>query len=190
MNSYFPTKFASKLAHGSGICKEVDDVFFLHEEIKYLSQEIDAAEEKIEEYEEDENYKGLKKGEVEHLKKIKQKFVSKSRKKYLRKKSRLDNHMALIDFQNLSITTDLDGAMIAFDGIELNEEQKEVLGKIHSSTFNWIKGKVIEKIMGRIEDTSNTREIRDLTETIMSIVGEDSDSGISSKISAYIVNTQ
>ncbi len=111
--------------------------------------------------------------------------------KVARKAKRMvERHDSLVTFQTLSTSMDFEEAMEAYEGIEISIEQSEVLKTIHASTFNWIKGKVIEKIVEKIEDTKSAKEIKELTETLIVLTAGETTEGLNSKkIMAYVVNT-
>ncbi len=98
-------------------------------------------------------------------------------------------HEMLQTFQNLATTMSFRDSLEAYEEMHLNKEQIESLEKIHNSTYNWIKGQLIDKILTKIDETNSAKEIKELTETITILVNGDGASVDASKIVSYIVNT-
>jgi len=110
MSEYFPTKFALKLAIGSELCPKEAEISDYHNQMEEIKYDLDI---EMEEFEEEH-------GEEEASKERK-----KLEKKWKRKRKMIQGYENLIEFQNLSVGTDFESALIADEGMRANRRTKE-----------------------------------------------------------------
>ena len=106
-------------------------------------------------------------------------MVKKDKKKEARKKYKLahDQWGRMMEFQTLSVTSSFKESMFAYMGYEITKEQKKVLKVIHKTTALWMKGQLSDNLLDKISSSQSGREIKDLTQTMMILMGIDSEDG-------------
>lgn len=111
--------------------------------------------------------------------------------KVIRRRNRaLALHKALSEFQELSISCKLEESLVAYHDIELNEEQNGILKIIHESTASWVMGTLVQKLLTHIAASSTSKDTKELSEILMSIIkGDTEGGGNAQKFEALIIKT-
>lgn len=63
-------------------------------------------------------------------------------------------HEQLAEFQKFAVLSDLEHALVAYHGIELNEDQKKLLEVVHAHTATFLKGHVVESLINSLNEKS------------------------------------
>lgn len=83
----------------------------------------------------------------------------------------MKSYTAVQEFQTLAVLNDFESSLIAFHGIELNDEQRLALELIHKNMPSYTKGFITAKLLERI-NSSNDKELVNVAALLMEILNE------------------
>lgn len=86
----------------------------------------------------------------------------------------LDDHNTLAEFQQMSVTSKFEDALVAYHGKRLNKRQTEALKVIHKSTAPWLLGHVAGQLTEKI-NSSNDKDFTDACEALIDVLKEEGD---------------
>ncbi len=69
------------------------------------------------------------------------------------------------DFQKLALFNEFEKSLVAYHGIDLNEDQKAALLIVHESSRSWALGHIAEILMMRLED--DPKQVGAIAQTLL-----------------------
>lgn len=77
----------------------------------------------------------------------------------------------LANFQKMAMSCSFDDCLIAYYGIDLEEEQKTILEFIHSKTKSWMVGHISENLMDHLQSKNVTgRDAKEIAQALVELL--------------------
>lgn len=77
----------------------------------------------------------------------------------------------LVTFQKMAVACSFDDCLIAYYGMDLSDEQEEILEFIYTKTKSWMIGHIAENLMDQLQSKQTSgRDARELAETLHEMI--------------------
>lgn len=101
-------------------------------------------------------------------------------------KYRIENDR-LKAFQQMSITSSFEDSLIAYHGVDLNEDQKEALAVIYKSTKPWMLGHVVGVLLDKLDTRMANKDFAESVKTIVEQLTKTEDGETGTKLKGMLV---